>query len=478
MSTPLAIAAVAALAAAAELSRRGSRNKRHFTVKTPKQGLDLIESKVYTDNWRKALKVQPRHDVAVLVPCAGTKPFSEAPSHKHGYMPALEGLAVDRWVVAEPLGVVPWSWEQTWPNDAYDYPPSMLKGAARDLLVERIQAWFRGPGQKYRRIFLALPGHHGKLVRDATKGMELPLVDVSISACRDRACSQRSFRATSQEYRDWLRSQVRSGSRNRQGVVAPSEQEPASAAFESGYCGDELNLYHVTLVEKLPSILEDGLRPGTSKEMSSFGRMRKWSWGRVFFSASLEDLDFWYDIIMESDAGMNSAWKPVVLKVPEPYVEEHLYDDLFIDDQGEDRLCTVFTYETIPADALLVDMSAKASSGWGNPISESERDWAPLTMGAIRKLASQLSMDGTRPLNPHLAPRRTKRFASMQQARAQFQARRQQWKRTEADFAQWAEELDGKRPDSLKPRGYVDDGQPVVEYSDLKSLLELDRMVD
>ena len=122
----LTLGIVAALAVAG-VARRGSA-ARH-TVRSPDEGHKLIASKLYTDNWRKALKHPRHHKVAVLVPCAGTKPFSEAPSHKHGYMPALDGLKVDRWVVAEPLGVVPWSWEQTYPNNAYDFPPDQFEGS-------------------------------------------------------------------------------------------------------------------------------------------------------------------------------------------------------------------------------------------------------------------------------------------------------------------------------------------------------------
>lgn len=207
---PLALAAVAALAGAAALRRRGSVNATpRYTVSTPQEGRALIASKVYTDNWREALEVEPHHKIAVLVPCAGTKPFSEAPSHKHGYMPALEGLAVDRWVVAEPLGVVPWAWERRYPNDAYNFPPDQLRGAGRTLLVERIRAWLDSTGREYDALLLALPGHHGDLVQDAAAGLDLPLVDLSISACRrSDGCDGAVYRATSPAYRRWLRREV------------------------------------------------------------------------------------------------------------------------------------------------------------------------------------------------------------------------------------------------------------------------------
>lgn len=181
-----------------------------FVVRSPEAGRRLIASKTYTDNWRQALKVKPTHRVAVLVPCAGTKPFSEAPSHKHGYVPALQGLNVDRYVVAEPLGIVPWEWEGTWPNNAYDFPPEQLRGKGRELLAKRVRAWFtEGPGKRYDRIYFALPGHHGRLVADATEGLTLPVEDVSITACRETSCGDGVHRATSKDYVRWLRRRVK-----------------------------------------------------------------------------------------------------------------------------------------------------------------------------------------------------------------------------------------------------------------------------
>jgi 8-oxo-dGTP pyrophosphatase MutT (NUDIX family) len=181
-----------------------------FVVRSPEAGRRLIASKTYTDNWRQALKVKPIHRVAVLVPCAGTKPFSEAPSHKHGYVPALQGLDVDRYVVAEPLGIVPWEWEGTWPNNAYDFPPEQLRGKGRELLAKRVRAWFtEGPGKRYDRIYFALPGHHGRLVADATEGLTLPVEDVSITACRETSCGDGVHRATSKDYVRWLRRRVK-----------------------------------------------------------------------------------------------------------------------------------------------------------------------------------------------------------------------------------------------------------------------------
>jgi hypothetical protein len=192
---------------------RSAREARpEFTVRSAAQGLRLIEHPAITDNHERSLRVRPSHRTAVLLPCAGTKPFPEAPSHKHGYLPALQGAAVDVYVVAEPLGVVPYDWSTRWPNNAYDFPPKHLRGPAFDLLADRVRQWLQRVGQRYERIVLALPQHHMRLVQAAANGLELPLVDASLTACRAQQCPAVAFRATHPSYRRFLRSRVRQGS--------------------------------------------------------------------------------------------------------------------------------------------------------------------------------------------------------------------------------------------------------------------------
>ena len=192
----------------------GSANKPTFVVRSEKAGLALLKHADIVANYNRSLKVKRKHKTAVLVPCAGTKPFPQAPSHKHGYLVALEGKKADVYVVSEPLGVVPYAWSRTYPNDAYDYPPKYLRGKAYDLLRDRIRTWFEKVGRRYSRIVLALPEHHAKLVRAATRGLSLPLEDASISACRSKgSCPDTAFRATSEAYRGWLGRKV-SGSKS------------------------------------------------------------------------------------------------------------------------------------------------------------------------------------------------------------------------------------------------------------------------
>jgi len=187
-------------------SRATTTKGERFVVRSAEAGRKLIAGPVYTKNYERALQARPRHRVAVLVPCAAGKPFSTAPSHRFGYLPALQGAAVDVYVVAEPLGIVPWAWENVWPNNVYDFPPRYLTGAGRELLVRRIGAWFTKVGARYDKIVLALPRHHGRLIRDATLGLDVELVDASISACRaTQACGLGVHRATTTDYRRYLR---------------------------------------------------------------------------------------------------------------------------------------------------------------------------------------------------------------------------------------------------------------------------------
>ena len=179
--------------------------KPKFVVRNINQGLQVIKHPDITSNWRKSLRIKPTQKTAVLIPCASTKPFPNAPSHKHGYLEALKGKSVDIYVVSEPLGIVPYSWSKQYPNNAYDFPPKYLKGDARSLLINRFRKWDEKVGHKYKKIYLALPNHHMNLIKDA----DINGIDVSISVCRQKSCSQNTFRATSDDYINFLRKKIR-----------------------------------------------------------------------------------------------------------------------------------------------------------------------------------------------------------------------------------------------------------------------------
>jgi transcriptional regulator with XRE-family HTH domain len=184
-------------------------NPPRFQVRSPAQGLRTIRHPDITRNYEKALRWRPKHKKAVLVPCAQTKPFPDAPSHRAGYLKALKGKKADVWVVSEPLGVVPYAWSRDYPNYDYDFPPQHLRGRAHDVLAGRVTSWLKRVGPKYQQITLALPAHHMRLVDKALDmlGYEpTKLVYAGIGDCLDAgACPPGHYRATSQAYRKYLR---------------------------------------------------------------------------------------------------------------------------------------------------------------------------------------------------------------------------------------------------------------------------------
>ena len=190
---------------------KGINRKKKFIVTSIEEGFRVIKHKDITANWKKSLRVRPKNRIAVLVPCAATKPFSESPSHKYGYLRALEGKDVDVYIVSEPLGIVPYSWQKKYPNADYDYPPKFLRGKAWKLLAERMGEWFDRIYPKYDRVYSALPGHHQKLVKDAIEQSEedVKLKSVTISDFRKVSGQTNIFRASSRDYVSFLKDRIK-----------------------------------------------------------------------------------------------------------------------------------------------------------------------------------------------------------------------------------------------------------------------------
>lgn len=181
-----------------------------LVVRSVVGGLRALRHPAVVKQHRRSLRWKPKNRKAVLIPCSATKPYYESASHKHGYIPGLQGKNVDVFVVSEPMGVIPYAWAGDYPNTAYEFAPKYVRGETRELLVDRIQEWLEKVGPKYDKVYLALPLHHMGMVQDAAEGLDLPLSDVSISACRAQpSCPPTAFRATSEAYRQYLRRRVR-----------------------------------------------------------------------------------------------------------------------------------------------------------------------------------------------------------------------------------------------------------------------------
>lgn len=211
------------------------KNPPYFRVRSPRQGLRAIKHPLIVKNRKKAHRFKPKHKKAVLVPCAGTKPFPEAPSHKHGYLKGLKGKKLDLFVVSEPLGIVPYAWSREYPQTGYDFPPKHLRGAARAELVDRIGDWFCLVAPKYQEVYLALPGHHLRLVNDALARFDpvpTKITDVGLGAClEDGSCPTGHVRPTTKSYRSYLKRRVRSNPDERMRRLGRSD-DPIAARIE------------------------------------------------------------------------------------------------------------------------------------------------------------------------------------------------------------------------------------------------------
>jgi predicted RNA-binding protein len=178
-----------------------------------KSALRALRHRAVVDQHKRSLRRRRRHAVAVLIPCAETKPYRESPSHSEGYCLALQDKDVDVWVVSEPMGVIPYAWSDRYPNESYEFAPKHLKGEAKQILVDRIEAWLERQGVKYDEVYLALPDHHMRLVMAAEAQMDdedaVELIDASIGTCRELGyCPKTHYRATSSAYVDYLRRSI------------------------------------------------------------------------------------------------------------------------------------------------------------------------------------------------------------------------------------------------------------------------------
>ncbi len=197
--------------ARALFSDRSKNPSPSIVVRSAAQGLTAINLPRVVKNFKASLRFKPKSRTAIILPCASVKPFSSSVTHSAGYDAALGASKADRWIASEPLGIVPQSWENKPPNNDYDFPPKYLRGAARQALVERFAEFFRLVAPKYKKIVIATPGHHEKLIKAALKISPARNVRwAGQRACLDSgACPPGHIRATTQAYKDFLGSEVR-----------------------------------------------------------------------------------------------------------------------------------------------------------------------------------------------------------------------------------------------------------------------------
>jgi len=196
-----------------------------IVVRSEAQGLAAIKLPRVVKNFKASLRFKPKSKTAIILPCASIKPFSASVTHSGGYDVALGGSKADRWIASEPLGIVPQAWENRAPNNDYDFPPKYLRGSARAALIERFSEFFRLVAPKYKKIVIATPGHHERLIRAALAISPASNVKwAGQRACLDSgACPPGHIRATTKAYKGFLEKTMR---RNPGRVLLPARKNP------------------------------------------------------------------------------------------------------------------------------------------------------------------------------------------------------------------------------------------------------------
>jgi len=140
-----------------------------LTVKTFEDGLRIwndVDILNFFEN--KAMKWQPKHDVAIFIPCSAWKPYFYSMSHKNGYLKVLISYidVIDLFVVSEPMAIVPYCYSDEYPVKNYDYNPNQffigklsnpLVRQALNIFIERLSRWVSKYHKQYSKRILILP---------------------------------------------------------------------------------------------------------------------------------------------------------------------------------------------------------------------------------------------------------------------------------------------------------------------------------
>ncbi|MGB9693401.1 MAG: DUF5591 domain-containing protein [Fervidobacterium sp.] len=171
-----------------------------LTVKSFEDALRIWNDPDILDFYEnKAMKWQPKHDIAVFVPCSAWKPYFYSQSHKDGYLKALLPYldSIDLFVVSEPMVIVPYCYSNEYPAKSYDYDPNKffigklanpLAKQALNIFIERLSKWIKKYNNRYSKKILILPkSWHLKIFLKALKHADIDAKEYNIVSMKGRA---------------------------------------------------------------------------------------------------------------------------------------------------------------------------------------------------------------------------------------------------------------------------------------------------
>lgn len=127
--------------------------------------------KYFLDNWRSS------KEVAFLLPCTSIKPYYKSATHRLAYSIARDVNSIQFYSVSEPMLLVPREYEDCYPFNSYDYPPSKMTEEEKEEFVILLSKALAHISKMHTRIVGVLPAHHYRIVKKAS---ELAMVDIEL----------------------------------------------------------------------------------------------------------------------------------------------------------------------------------------------------------------------------------------------------------------------------------------------------------
>ncbi|MEM2507311.1 MAG: DUF5591 domain-containing protein [Candidatus Bathyarchaeia archaeon] len=181
-------------------ARKREKPVEKLTVKSFEDALKIWHDPDILDFYEnKAMKWQPKHNIAVFIPCSAWKPYFYSQSHKNGYLKALLPYIdmIDLFVVSEPLAIVPYWYSDEYPVKSYDYDPykyfigklsNPLVKQALNIFYDRIGKWITKYNSYYSEKILILPkSWHLKVFLNAAEHAKISTSEYKIISLSGRA---------------------------------------------------------------------------------------------------------------------------------------------------------------------------------------------------------------------------------------------------------------------------------------------------
>ncbi|BFH72337.1 DUF5591 domain-containing protein [Sulfurisphaera javensis] len=115
-------------------------------------------------------------EYAILLPCTSVKPYYLSATHKLAYS-IMKGFEdkIQFYSVSEPMLLVPREYEDCYPFNSYDYPPSKMTMEEKEEFVELLSKALLKVSKMHSHIVAILPKHHYQIVKRASE-----LVNVNV----------------------------------------------------------------------------------------------------------------------------------------------------------------------------------------------------------------------------------------------------------------------------------------------------------